>query len=166
MEEGAVAWNIKEVYIQCKTSPCPATQTSAYRGPSTEVYTIKGQVPKIRSCTDKHEGKEKDRQQHLTELLTIGIALRRRTKVAAPVEAAALEGLDVVPFVSVCELDVEQQVGNTCAPRRLITALEGIYCPTELEATSFKDIDQKAKGVGAEWLKPHLDAPGKSNASS
>jgi hypothetical protein len=59
--------------------------------------------------------------------------------VAAPVEAAALEGLDVVPFVSVCELDVEQQVGNTY--RALITALKSIYCPTELEATSFKDID-------------------------
>jgi hypothetical protein len=53
---------------------------------------------------------------------------------------------------------VEQQVGNTCAPRALITALESIYCPTELEATSFKDIDQKAEGVGAEWLQPHLDA--------
>jgi hypothetical protein len=78
--------------------------------------------------------------------------------VAAPVEAAALEGLDVVPFVSVCTLDVEQQVGNTCAPRALITALKSIYCPTELEATSFKDIDQKAEGVGAEWLQPHLDA--------
>jgi hypothetical protein len=58
--------------------------------------------------------------------------------VAAPVEAAALKGLDVVPFVSVCELDVEQQVGNY---RALITAHESIYCPTELEATSFKDID-------------------------
>jgi hypothetical protein len=57
----------------------------------------------------------------------------------------------------VCELDVEQQVGNTCAPRALITALESIYCPTELEATSFKDIDQKAEGVGAEWIQPHLD---------
>jgi hypothetical protein len=78
--------------------------------------------------------------------------------VAAPVKESALEGLDVVAFVSVCELDVEQQVGNTCAPRALITALESIYCPTELEATSFKDIDQKAEGIGAEWLQPHLDA--------
>jgi hypothetical protein len=34
----------------------------------------------------------------------------------------------------------------------LVTALESIYCPTEVEATNFKDIDQKAEGVGAEWL--------------
>jgi hypothetical protein len=61
----------------------------------------------------------------------------------------------VVPFVSVCELDVEQLTALITA---LITALESIYCPTKLEATSFKDIDQKAEGVGAEWIQPHLDA--------
>jgi hypothetical protein len=112
---------------------------------SSNVYTIKCQVPKTGSYTahyeDKHEVKEKERQQRLIKLLTNGIALQQRTKVAAPVEAATLEGLDMVPFVSACELDVEQQVDNTCAPRALITALESSYCPTELEATSFEDID-------------------------
>jgi hypothetical protein len=97
-------------------------------------------------------------QQHLIELLTTGIALQQCTNVAAPEVVAALEGLDVVPFVSVCELDVVHQVGKTWAPRALITALESIYCPMGLEAASFKDIDQKAEGVGGEWLQPHLDA--------
>jgi hypothetical protein len=119
------------------------------------------EVPKTGSYTahfeNKHEVRKKDRQQFLIELLTTGIALQQCTKVAAPVEAAALEGLDVVPFVSMCELDVKQQVVNTCASRALITALESMYCPTELEATSFKDIAQKGEGVGAAWLQPHLD---------
>jgi hypothetical protein len=39
-----------------------------------------------------------------------------------------------------------------------LRSIESIYCPTELEATSFKDIDQKAEGVGAEWLQPHIGA--------
>jgi hypothetical protein len=57
----------------------------------------------------------------------------------------------------VLELDVEQQVGNTCAPRALTTALESMYYPMELEATGFKDIDQQAEGVGEPWFQPHLD---------
>jgi hypothetical protein len=59
-----------------------------YIDPSPELCTIKCQVPKTgvytAHCEDKHEVKEKDRQQHLIGLLTTGIALQQRTKVAAP----------------------------------------------------------------------------------
>jgi hypothetical protein len=78
--------------------------------------------------------------------------------VFLPSLSRLLECLAVVPFVAVHELDVEQQVGNTCAPRALITALESMYCPTDLEATSFKNIDQRAEGVRAAWIERHLEA--------
>jgi hypothetical protein len=86
------------------------------------------------------------------------IGLLQRSKAAALVEPAALKCLAVVPFVAVRELDVKQQVGNTCAPRALITGLESLYCTEELQATSYGDIDETTEEVGAEWIQPHLDA--------
>jgi hypothetical protein len=119
------------VYIQCKT--CGAEQTNAYKGPDTQLYIKTGAY--ATHYKTKHEVKKKNKQQHFIEIFTTGIGLLQRGKMAALVAAAAFECLAVVPFVAVRELDVEQQHGNTCAPRALITALESMYRPTKLEAT-------------------------------
>jgi hypothetical protein len=89
-----------------------------------------------------------------------GVALQQRDKrkMGALVEEPASEGLDVVSVVTVRELDVEQKVGNTCAPRALLTGLESIYSKAELQATSYGDIDETTEGVGGAWIQPHLDA--------
>jgi hypothetical protein len=129
---------------------CGAEQTNEYKGPDTQLYTKTGAY--AAHYKKKHGVKKKNKQQHFIELFTTGIGLLQRGKTAALVEAAALECLAVIPFVAVHELDVEQQVGNTCAPRALITALESMNCPTEL------DIDQRAEGVGAAWIERHLEA--------
>jgi hypothetical protein len=85
-----------------------------------------------------------DTEQHFLSLIVTGVALQQRDKrkMAALVEEPALEGLDVVSVVTVRELDVEQQVGNTCAPRALLTGLKSMYSKAELQATSYGDIDE------------------------
>ena len=77
-----------------------------------------------------------------------------------PESAAAEEGdEEVLCDIPVLEIDVIQQVGNTCTPRALITALESLNSAKELEATGrFKDIDEKTEGDGSAWLEAHLDA--------
>jgi hypothetical protein len=149
-------YELKSVYIQCCS--CPANGARAYHGPSLDLYAIKCQVPYTTTFDPHfekmHKPKKEDSTQNFLKHIVTGIGLLQRNKAKQP----APETLAVVPSVSVLELEVEQQVGNTCAPRTVITALESIYCQEELRATPYKEINQSEEGVGAEWIQPHLDA--------
>ena len=149
-----------------------------------DLYTIKGQAPKSavfkQHYKDKHNGKEKGSQDSLTQLFMLAAAKMQQEKdkalrltteaevvedgpeATSLEEAAAAEEGDeeMLCDIPVLELGVIQQVGNTCTPRALITALESLNSAKELEATGprFKDIDEKTEGEGSAWLETHLDA--------
>ena len=59
-----------------------------------------------------------------------------------------------VPIVTICELEVDQQVGNTCAPAVLLIALWSFY--TREESSDFACIDPKATDKGGVWIDQHL----------
>jgi hypothetical protein len=61
-------------------------------------------------------------------------------------------GDDEKVVVRVRELPVTQQVGNTCTPRSLITALKRFYSDEENEATGMQDIDERAEDKDSLWL--------------
>jgi hypothetical protein len=160
-------WAIEEVYIQCKS--CESEKSSAYKGPDTPLRTIKRcQVPSTTHYQKEHAVKKADPQQHFLSLIVTGVALQQ--VLPGPLhdgfqqahyqkEHAVKKADPQQHFLSLNVTGVAlQQVGNTCAPRALLTGLESMYSKAELQATSYGDIDQRVEGVGSEWIEPHQEA--------
>jgi hypothetical protein len=116
----------------------------------------------------EHAVKKADPQQHFLSLIVTGVALQQ--VLPGPLhdgfqqahyqkEHAVKKADPQQHFLSLNVTGVAlQQVGNTCAPRALLTGLESMYSKAELQATSYGDIDQRVEGVGSEWIEPHQEA--------